>query len=66
MSESARVAYSNPKNRTWTGVTVFSAYLVLLMMEIYIEFYEKQSHLRVYRKLCDVFKFMSLSVQQNL
>lgn len=57
MVESTRVSYGNPKNRSWTGVTVFSAYLVLLMMEMYIEFYEKQSHLRVYRRICDILEY---------
>jgi hypothetical protein len=53
MERSARFSYSNPKARAWTGVTVFSAYLVLLMVEIYIEIFENQTHLRIYNRICD-------------
>lgn len=56
MEKSTRFSYSNPKARTWTGVTVFSAYLVLLMVEIYIEIYENGTHLRIYNNILRCWK----------
>lgn len=56
MEKSPRFCYSNPKTRTWTGVTVFSAYLVLLMVEIYIEIFENGTHLRIYNNMISFWK----------
>lgn len=58
MERSPRFSYSNPKTRAWTGVTVFSAYLVLLMVEVYIEIFENHTHLRIYDKISDVIVYL--------
>lgn len=47
MELSPRFSYGNPKSRSWRGVTVFSVYLILLMLEIYIEIFENNSHLKI-------------------
>lgn len=58
MERSPRFSYSNPKARAWTGVTVFSAYLVLLMVEMYVDIFENQAHLRFYKKICDFVTYL--------